>query len=136
MAAVGRRGGTDDRPNRRRKPVHIRATEAVAQTSTLRAHLNSRAKIASPRGTTTTLVPGMGTTRRATPNVRTRKPAAAVATLRITSAIERLLLFAGSRLRVFIVKAMYCLLTRHDVTVLSLIVTVPGETGVVLPIYA
>ena len=61
-------------------------TLAVDQSSSLRAHWNSRARIARPNGMTTTLVPGTGTTRRATPNMRTLNPAMAVETLRSPSA--------------------------------------------------
>jgi len=73
-------------PNRRRTPVHARRMAAVDQSSSLWAHWNSRAKIARPIGTTTTLVPGTGTTRRATPNVRTPNPATAMATRRSPTA--------------------------------------------------
>ena len=66
----------------RRTPAQTRLTAAVDQPSSLRAHWNSRARIAKPSGMTTMLVPGIGTTRSATPKTRTLNPAIAMATLR------------------------------------------------------
>jgi hypothetical protein len=68
--------------HRRRTPAQTRLTAAVDQPSSLRAHWNSRARIARPSGMTTMLVPGTGTTRSATPKIKTLKPAIAIATLR------------------------------------------------------
>ena len=70
------------RPNNRFTAAQVRLRVAEDQSSSLRAQWNSRARIAKPSGITTRLGPGTGTTRRATPNMRTVNPTTAMPTLR------------------------------------------------------
>ena len=109
--------GTAGRPpKRRRTDAQIRRTAADNQSSSLWAHRNWRARMARPSGMTTRLVPGTGTTRRATPKVRTLNPAMATATLRSPEAAAvpgrapgPTRLFAVSRRRIRIAASLIAL---------------------------
>ena len=109
----------------RRTPAQTRLTAAVDQPSSLRAHWNSRARIAKPSGMTTMLVPGTGTTRSATPKMRTLKPAIAMATLRIAGVtrVGDCVPGVGGRFDISVRRicmiVFYRLLVHQGVTVLS-----------------
>jgi hypothetical protein len=64
-------------PNTWRTANQSACTTRVAQASVLLAQVNALARIVKPRGMTTMLVPGTGTTTRTSPSARTLKPAIA-----------------------------------------------------------